>query len=1179
MSRTIEVECPGCGAKYSLGKEYWDRNAVCPACETTFYVVPPSVVPGGLGDPPPQHSLDSEAAVPVEWKVGDVILDLYEVKEIHEGGGMGLVYRVYHRGWNMDLAVKSPRSKFFQTEAQKADFTRECETWINLGLHPHIVSCHYVRTLGGIPRVFAEYVEGGSLKDWIDSRKLYDGGPQEALKRILDIAIQMAWGLDYAHEQGLVHQDVKPANVLMTPDGTAKISDFGLAKARVPTAETTSADPTKSVLVSSGWMTPQYCSPEQVAGRPLSRKTDIWSWAVSVLEMFVGEVCWQSGLAAPEILESLVGDEKPKRFIPGIPTALRELLQRCFRKNAEDRPSHLADVADTIKAIYQKLCRQIYARKLPEKVELGADSFNNRALSAIDLKMPGDKRDKAYPLFLETLQTNPTHLLLKLNLAMYRWRFYELPAYETRADIQNALAGRFARAFTSWAASLSAEQYEPYEALSILEQRGLDFDSVMATKLRDFVVYLKLSLSQFFNGDWDFNQNCFSQWQREDPRIDELQQKEFLPHVTFSPARKVVGLLDPESQNERQLLLKDWNSGTALLRISCEEGVVRTFAISESGTALVVVTRKRLLSESESLQGRPKAGVFWIQVWDIVTLSRKASFDAGTDFEFSSVELRTAVDDCGSSILIWAREASVFGSGSFWLEFEYCLDQDTGEYIKFEPRTIPQILRFDVAKLSGDGSQLLLATKAGQVQLWNVRGAHRSFNVLSVHLEQFGLLRSTEYLPGFQFSPAFDYQINDFNAYQLLNLFRHFNNPFKATFLYARPPDTKAQCEKEVECKNWEQESDAAAVRGDIRVAVELLDRCMCQDLAMWNQFLEKRQSLALGAVKRRVFGVEHVAQTVEYWDRQVVGIQSWTPGDIYVLRRNKMDCGIVNFHNHFLRDCSYEDYDSQKADCRPLLLTPQGIGLFEVASYRGPETSFSIVGAPVMSGGPQCMERIQKLKASGWEWGQKVWVLDLPRRLPRDCIAYLSDSVWALFAEDKFSRLDQETGKVLARFDLPEPIERVQTFQTPDGNEMFFLASKRGRICYFFDPLTCEITAISAGFSAGWDIQYLAESDALLGISGFCVVHRAHDQSELVQIPRAWRWLDTTRARTTNCGRAVAFATEDRLRVWDVATARFVFEWQVQPTDFVFDKSGRWLLVAHSLNYFERFELFWEPF
>ena len=79
--------------------------------------------------------------------------------------------------------------------------------------------CYYVRRLLGAPRVFAEYVDGGSLHDWIRKGTLYRGGSREALKRILDIAVQFAWGLDFSHEQGLIHQDVKPANVMLTADG------------------------------------------------------------------------------------------------------------------------------------------------------------------------------------------------------------------------------------------------------------------------------------------------------------------------------------------------------------------------------------------------------------------------------------------------------------------------------------------------------------------------------------------------------------------------------------------------------------------------------------------------------------------------------------------------------------------------------------------------------------------------------------------------------------------------------------------------------------------------------------------------------------------------------------------------------------------------------------------------
>jgi serine/threonine protein kinase len=142
------------------------------------------------------------------WQPGDVILGLYEVREVFTSGGRGLVYRVRHRGWNMDLAVKSPRPECFLDEQDKEDFEREAETWVKLGLHPHTVACYYVRRLGGIPRVFAEYVAGGSLAEWIQTRRLYAGGPAGALERILDVAIQLCWGLQHAHDQGLVHRVV-----------------------------------------------------------------------------------------------------------------------------------------------------------------------------------------------------------------------------------------------------------------------------------------------------------------------------------------------------------------------------------------------------------------------------------------------------------------------------------------------------------------------------------------------------------------------------------------------------------------------------------------------------------------------------------------------------------------------------------------------------------------------------------------------------------------------------------------------------------------------------------------------------------------------------------------------------------------------------------------------------------
>lgn len=390
-----------------------------------------------------------------DWRVGEVIDGRYEVSRVHEQGGMGVVYRVRHLVWGIDLAVKSPRPDLFRGPDDRRRFVAEAETWVSLGLHPHVCNCYYVRLLGGVPRVFAEYVPGGSLQEWISDRRLYDGGPPEVLARILDVAIQTAWGLDHAHSRGLVHQDVKPANVLLdaeaTGDGTvtAKITDFGLAQAREPAATVDpDAPPGASILVPGGsGMTPRYASPEQAAGEPLGRRTDVYSFAVSVLEMCTGEATWMAGPAAGAALAGYRTGELERAV--AIPPALDDLLGRCLRHDAADRPGSMAGVAAELIDVYRDVTGEGYPRPAPVAADLRSDEFNNRAVSLLDL----GRHAEADESFAQALVADPRNVRAICNGALARWRRGAvtddalIAAIEaTRADTGDPWEARFALA-------------------------------------------------------------------------------------------------------------------------------------------------------------------------------------------------------------------------------------------------------------------------------------------------------------------------------------------------------------------------------------------------------------------------------------------------------------------------------------------------------------------------------------------------------------------------------------------------------------------------------------------------------------------------------------------------------------------------------------------------------------
>ena len=401
---------------------------------------------------------------------GDMLLGIYRVESDAIRGGMGAVWRVHHTGWDVDLAMKRPHPEAFRTEAQKQSFTNECQYWMNLGLHPNIVSCYYVREIEGIPTIFSEWMESGSLESHIRDRTLYDGTKEEVQERLLDIAIQFARGLHYAHESDLIHQDVKPDNLLLTMDWTAKVSDFGLAKARTMLtfldgmATEPDHDTDATIITPGGGRTPAYCSPEQAAAQLLTRRTDIYSWAVSVLEMYLGDKPWAHGR---ELTGPMVGsacrdyfdmcEERP------IPKALQDLLAKCLELNPDDRPHDFSAVEERLLDLYADVAGQVYPRLAPKAAGDTADSLNNRALSMIDL----GESEEAVKLWDEALQKDLQHVDARFNRELFLVRNgqkYDYEAIEELERYEPARKAGVAGAIAEEHPGVTDEPPEPFTA-------------------------------------------------------------------------------------------------------------------------------------------------------------------------------------------------------------------------------------------------------------------------------------------------------------------------------------------------------------------------------------------------------------------------------------------------------------------------------------------------------------------------------------------------------------------------------------------------------------------------------------------------------------------------------------------------------------------------------------------
>jgi Tol biopolymer transport system component len=266
----------------------------------------------------------------------------YRVTAILGAGGMGEVYLALDENLGRNVAIKVLPEELATDAERLARLKREAQLLASLN-HPNIAAIHGLEEEAGRPFLVLELVEGQNLAERLKR------GPI-ALDEALRLALQVAEGLEAAHEKGIVHRDLKPANITLTPAGEVKVLDFGLAKAHAGDAPSGSADRSQSpTLAHAGSMagmilgTAAYMSPEQARGKPVDRRADVWAFGVVLYEMLTGRALF-AGETVSDILAAVLTRDDALASLPDrTPSRVRELVRRCLVRDPRNRLQSIGD--------------------------------------------------------------------------------------------------------------------------------------------------------------------------------------------------------------------------------------------------------------------------------------------------------------------------------------------------------------------------------------------------------------------------------------------------------------------------------------------------------------------------------------------------------------------------------------------------------------------------------------------------------------------------------------------------------------------------------------------------------------------------------------------------------------------------------------------------------------------
>ena len=252
-----------------------------------------------------------------------VLAGRYELLERIGEGGMSVVYKAKDKLLNRFVAIKILKPEFIGDHKFIDSFRRESQAAASMS-HPNIVNIYDVGKEGNIHYIVMELIEGRALSDVIKEQ-----GPMPYPK-VISISKQIAAALSFAHKNHIIHRDVKPHNIMMTPNGTAKITDFGIAKA---VNAATIVDSTDGIIGSV-----HYFSPEQARGGYVDEKSDIYSLGIVMYEMLTGNVPFDGDNPVNIALMHINGEmTPPSEITSGIPPALEHIVMKCTDKYPVNR--------------------------------------------------------------------------------------------------------------------------------------------------------------------------------------------------------------------------------------------------------------------------------------------------------------------------------------------------------------------------------------------------------------------------------------------------------------------------------------------------------------------------------------------------------------------------------------------------------------------------------------------------------------------------------------------------------------------------------------------------------------------------------------------------------------------------------------------------------------------------